>query len=477
MFEKIILQNIFHNEKYLWKYLTYFKPAYFTDNACREVFKAFFNYYNQYKKIPDKIEVFTNLFENKNAMDEHTAEECRNLYNELNKPDTVSNEWLANETEKWIKASSFKQAIIESARAVDEGKPLDGFAEVIKQSLAINFDESIGIDLKKDWQKMFDFYHVKNEKFDCNLSELNLICGGGVERKTINFLLAPTNTGKTSGMISLASSYLQRGKNVLYISYEMSEEKIMQRFHANLMGVAINDIPEMDLNGFRERFEPIVKPFQANLKVKEFPTSSTSTMQIRSLLDKLELKEQFIPDIVFLDYINLINPARYRSSANSYETIKSVAEEVRGLAVEKNICIWSATQTNRKGDGSSDLDITDVSESYGLPMTTDLMVAIIQTEELKGQGRQIWKNLKDRYSGLKYHKFLVEHQFQYCRVVDCNDKPNSNNEEFEDETEQPKTFNVAKPSLEAMEASNKVNFNSFVKTESISKNTISDDFF
>ena len=178
-----------------------------------------------------------------------------------------------------------------------------------------------------------------------------------------------------------------------------------------------------------------------------------------------------------LDYINLINPARYRSSANSYETIKSVAEEVRGLAVEKNICIWSATQTNRKGDGSSDLDITDVSESYGLPMTTDLMVAIIQTEELKGQGRQIWKNLKDRYSGLKYHKFLVEHQFQYCRVVDCNDKPNANNEEFEDETEQPTTFNVAKPSLEAMEASNKVNFNSFVKTESISKNTISDDFF
>lgn len=462
MFEHIVIQNLIENNDYLRRFIPFIKTSLFNGNAEKTLFKELNKYFTQYNKAPDLSELSISI-QNADYLDEHTFNECCSILKELDKDKghVYNFDWLKNETEKWIRNESFRQFIIKSASALDEGKPLDSMLEDVKSVLSINFDETIGNNFRKDIKKQFEYYHRKVEKFPCNITELNNVCGGGIERKTINVLMAPTNTGKTSALISLSASYLRRGYNVLYITYEMAEEKIRQRFDANFLNKEINSIPDMEESEYVGGLNKLLETFSKNLIIKEFPTSSSNTNQIRNLLDKLKVKESFIPDIVVIDYLNLVCSTRIKDNSNSYQSIKAVAEEVRAIAVEYEICIWTATQTNRKGDGASNLNITDVSESYGLPQTTDLMIAIIQTEELFQQGRQVWKNLKDRYAGLKFHKWLVNHDFKRCMVSDCSEKVEENK----------------KTDIESMKESNRQNEKKLgLNTENKAKN-ISDDFF
>lgn len=426
MFEKIVIENLLHDNSFIQKFIGFIDDKYFEDKVSNVLFKLINKYYIDYKKAPFITELATSL-QNEQSIDETTFKNCIETIKLLKTPETYNPEWLTNETKKWIRNSAFKSVIYDSAVKLDNGKPLDDLMENVKTVFNINFNETIGNNFKNDYKEQFDFYQLKEEKIECNITELNNVCGGGVERKSLNILMAPTNTGKTSAMISLASSYLRRGYNVLYITCEMAERKIRQRFDANFLNIPINDIPALKKEDYFSRMEILFKSLKTNLIIKEYPTSMANVNHLRGLLNSLANKENFVPDIVMVDYLNLLNSIRVKAG-KSYEIVKAIAEEVRGLACEYNMCFWSATQTNREGDGASDLDITDVSESYGLPMTADLLVAIIQTEELKKQGRQIWKNLKDRYSGLKFYKFPVNHDFSLCQVSDCRENGGFNNE-------------------------------------------------
>lgn len=422
MFEKIVIENLLHNNEYAQKFIGFIENNYFEDRVCNVLFRLINEHYGKYRKVPFLPELASSL-QNDRHLDQQTFNLCIESLKLLKVSDNYNIEWLSNETKKWIKNSAFKLVIYESASKLDEGKPMDDMMEKVKQVFNINFDETIGNNFKNDYKEQYEFYQEKEEKIECNLTDLNNICGGGVERKSLNILMAPTNTGKTSALISLASSYLRRGYNVLYVTCEMAEKKIRQRFDANFLSTPINDIPLMKKEEYYSQMESLFKSLTTNLIVKEYPTSMANANHIRNLLNALANKENFVPDIVMVDYLNLLNSIRIKTG-KSYEIVKAISEEIRGIAVENNMCFWSATQTNRDGDGASDLDITDVSESYGLPMTADLMIAIIQTEELKKQGKQVWKNLKDRYSGLKFHKFPVMHNFALCQVSDCKDIPN-----------------------------------------------------
>lgn len=423
MFEKIIIQCLLFNSEYARKFITFIKKNYFQDRFCSILFNNINKFYSEYNKAPSLTELYT-IIQNLNNIDEDSFKNCVEYIKQIKTEETYNPEWLDKETKKWIRNSAFRLVILDSATKLDEGKPIDDMVDNVKKVFNINFDETIGNNFKKDYEKQFEFYNRVEEKFESNLTQLNLVCGSGVERKTLNCLLAPTNTGKTSALISLSASYLKRGYNVLYITCEMSEEKIRQRFDANFLNVKINDVTKLTKDFYFSKMEELGKSLKSNLIVKEFPTSACNVNHIRNLLTNLNLKENFVPDIVIVDYLNLLNSTRIKN-ANSYETVKNIAEEIRGIAVENNLCFWTATQTNRSGDGASDIDITDTSESYGLPMTLDLMVALIQTEELKQQNRQVWKCLKTRYSELKFHKFVVSHDFSTCKVTDIVDNNNT----------------------------------------------------
>jgi replicative DNA helicase len=438
MFEKIILQNLLHNSNYTGLFLPFLKKEYFNSYESKIVFEEINKYFVTYQKMPNFNEIAISIH-NLNNINENTYQNCLEYITDLKDQDTYNCDWLNKETKKWIRNSAFKLVILDSAAKLDDQKPIDDMMERVKEVFSINFDETIGNNFLRDYEKQFAFYKTEKEKFESHLSHLNLVCGGGVERKTLNMLMAPTNTGKTSALVSLASGYLRRGYNVLYITCEMSEENIRQRIDANFLKIKINDVPKMTENMYFSAMREFGRSLKSNLYVKEYPTSVANANHVRNLLDNLATKENFVPDIVMLDYLNLLNSVRVKSG-NDYQIVKAISEEIRGVAVEYGLAIWSATQTNRSGDGASDLDLDQVSDSYGLPMTVDLLLAIIQTEELLKQKRQIWKNLKDRYAGMKFYKWFVEHDFDICQVSDSEIK--TSDEQLNNENIQHK-FNGA----------------------------------
>lgn len=416
MFEKIILQNIINNHNYGKEFIPFLKPSLFDSFESKTLFKHINNHFNDYISIPQWNELLISV-SNDNNINEDGYAKILEYTNDIKSPDKYNPDWLKNETKKWIRNSEFKNVITESAIKIDAGESYDDMMQKMKDVFSINFNESIGNSLWRDFEKQHDYYTQTKEKFECHLSNLNAACDGGVERKTLNVLMAPTNTGKTSAMISLACGYLRRGYNVLYVTCEMSEQNIRQRIDANFLNVAINDVPKLSKEFYCSKLTELKSNFKSNLYVKEYPTSSANVNHLRALLDALATKENFVPDIVIIDYINIMSSVRVKVG-KSYEIVKAIAEELRGLMGEYNMCGWSATQTNRDGDGASDLDLTDTSESYGLPMTVDMQIAIIQTPALREQFKQIWKILKTRYSEMKDYKFIVDHNFKTCTVSD-----------------------------------------------------------
>ena len=331
-------------------------------------------------------------------------------------------------TEKWCRDRAIYLALMESislADGQDDAKGRDAIPTILSDALAVSFDNHIGHDYLEDYEERYELYHKKEDKIQFDLEFFNKITKGGIPNKTLNIALAGTGVGKSLFMCHVASSVLLQNKNVLYITLEMAEEKIAERIDANLLNVPIQDITDLPRPMFENKVVSLSKKTQGNLIIKEYPTASAHSGHFKALLNELSLKKSFKPDIIFIDYLNICASSRYRagSNVNSYSYIKAIAEELRGLAVEANVPIVSATQTTRSGYGSSDVDLTDTSESFGLPATADLMFALISTEELETLNQIMVKQLKNRYNDPTiYKRFVIGIDRAKMRLYDCEQK-------------------------------------------------------
>jgi replicative DNA helicase len=412
-----------HDEDYLRKVVPFIEPSYFEDRKDRVIFDEIAKFIVKYDK-PISQEILKIEIGNR---DDVTDEEHKQLLDQISVLDRepVNSDWILDTTEKWCKERAIYLALMESIKIADgqdSKKGRDAIPSILSDALAVSFDNHIGHDYLEDYEQRYEVYHRKEEKISFDLEYFNKITKGGLPNKTLNIALAGTGVGKSLFMCHLASSVLLQGKNVLYITLEMAEERIAERIDANLLNVNIQEIADLPKVMFENKVSNLSKKTQGQLIIKEYPTASAHAGHFRALLNELALKKSFRPDIIFVDYLNICTSSRYKGAANinSYTLIKSIAEELRGLAVEAEVPIVSATQTTRSGYGSSDVDITDTSESFGLPATADLMFALISTEELEQLGQIMVKQLKNRYNDPTINKrFIVGIDRAKMRLYDC----------------------------------------------------------
>ena len=407
--ETTIISNLIYNEEYCRKVLPFIKTQYFNDKKERVVFETVCEFVVKYGKMITKEILHIELDNRKDISDSELADSNQIV---ANISDNSSDyQWLLDTTEKWCRDRAIYLALMESIQIADdesEKQNRDAIPHILSEALSVSFDHNIGHDYIKDFESRFEFYHREEEKIPFDLEFFNKITKGGLPNKTLNVALAGTGVGKSLFMCHLASSVLLQNKNVLYITLEMSEEKIAERIDANLLNVNIQSLMNLSHGDFETKITKLSKKTQGKLIIKEYPTASAHSGHFKSLLNELSLKKSFKPDIIFVDYLNICASSRYKGSAvNSYTYVKSIAEELRGLAVENNVPIVSATQTTRSGYGNSDVDLTDTSESFGLPATADLMFAIISSEELENLGQIMIKQLKNRYNDPTIFKRFV----------------------------------------------------------------------
>jgi len=408
--ETTVLRNLLFNNEYCRKVLPFIKNEYFENVHERVVFEEICKFIVAYEDLATK-EVLLIEAEKRTDITEDTYKNiCDYVKNLDNTP--VDNKWIIDTTEKWCRDRAIYLALMESIKIADgqdEKKSRDAIPSILQEALSVGFDNNIGHDYINDSSKRYDYYQQKEDRISFDIEYLNKITKGGIPNKTLNVALAGTGVGKSLFMCHFASSVLLQGKNVLYITLEMAEEKIAERIDANLLNVNIQDIQTLPKIMFENKVNNISKKTQGTLIIKEYPTASAHSGHFKSLLNELSLKKSFKPDIIFVDYLNICSSSRYKSnfSVNSYSYIKAIAEELRGLAVEFNVPIVSATQTTRSGYGSSDPELTDTSESFGLPATADLMFALISTEELEQLGQIMVKQLKNRYNDPTMNKRFV----------------------------------------------------------------------
>ena len=398
--EETILRNLICNEQYYRKVVPFIKADYFQEYNEKILFEEIADFSVKYDKAPTK-EVLTINLQSRGDLTEETFKDTLSGLNSLS-DDWVDYDWLCDSTEKWCQDRAIYNALMQSIKIADGGdKKLDkgSIPSILQDALAVSFDEHIGHDYIEQADDRYEFYHRKEEKIPFDLEKFNYITKGGLPNKTLNIALAGTGVGKSLFMCHMAGSALSQGYNVLYITCEMAEEKIAERIDANLLNVSVKDIIDIPEVLFRSKVQEISKKTQGKLIIKEYPTASAHAGHFRALLNDLQLKKDFKPDLIFVDYLNICASVRYKGAiVNSYTYVKAIAEELRGLAVETNLPIISATQTTRAGFGNSDPDLTDTSESFGLPATADFMFALISTEELEEQGRIMVKQLKNRYN-------------------------------------------------------------------------------
>ena len=407
--ENKILSNLIFVEDYMRKVLPFIKDVYFDNASEKTIFQEILEFINQYDGLPSKS-VLTIEVENRKDLSEDMFKECVTIINSFN-DEKVDQTWLVDSTEKWCKERAVYLALMESVKIADgkdEKQNRDAIPSILSEALSVSFDDHIGHDYFADAQSRYEFYHLKEDKIKFDLDMFNKITKGGLPRKTLNIALAGTGVGKSLFMCHQAASCLMEGKNVLYITLEMAEERIAERIDANLFNVDIKSIIELPKPMYDTKVEKITKKTHGQLIIKEYPTAAAHAGHFRALLNELHLKKSFTPDIIFIDYLNICSSSRYKGTiVNSYTFVKAIAEELRGLAVESNLPIVSATQTTRSGFASSDVDLTDTSESFGLPATADLMFALISTEELEGLNQIMVKQLKNRYNDPTIFKRFV----------------------------------------------------------------------
>jgi replicative DNA helicase len=408
--ELTILRNLVYNEDYSRKVIPFIQPEYFEQRSEKVVFEEIVQFIVKYNSAITK-EALGIEIENRTDLTESEVKDIREVCETLN-DSVVEKQWLLDTTEKWCRDRAIYLALMESIHIADgnnEKKNRDAIPSILSDALAVSFDNNIGHDYLNNYQKRYEFYHRKEDKIEFDLEYFNKITKGGIPNKTLNIALAGTGVGKSLFMCHVASSALLQGRNVLYITLEMAEERIAERIDANLLNVPIQQLVDLPRSAFENKVTSLSKKTQGTLIIKEYPTASAHSGHFKALLNELALKKSFRPDIIFIDYLNICASSRHKAngSANSYSYIKSIAEELRGLAVEFNVPIVSATQTTRSGYGNSDVELTDTSESFGLPATADLMFALISTEELEGLGQIMVKQLKNRYNDPTVFKRFV----------------------------------------------------------------------
>ena len=439
--EFLVLKNLLHNEEYVRKVIPFVKADYFEDRNQKIVFEEIVKFVDDYNK-PATKEVLCIETEKRQDITDDSFKEITNLISNLDEQPSEF-EWLVNTTEKWCRDRAIYLALMESihiADGNDEKKNRDSIPTILSDALGVSFDTNVGHDYLIDYEARYESYHRKEDKIEFDLEFFNKITKGGLPNKTLNIALAGTGVGKSLFMCHVASSALLQNKNVLYITLEMAEEKIAERIDANLLNVPIQDITDLPKVMFDSKVTNLAKKTQGTLIIKEYPTAAAHSGHFKGLLNELALKKSFKPDIIFIDYLNICASSRYRagSNVNSYSYIKAIAEELRGLAVETNLPIVSATQTTRSGFGSSDVDLTDTSESFGLPATADLMFALISTEELEGLNQIMVKQLKNRYNDPTiFKRFVVGIDRAKMRLYDCEQ---SAQEDIVDSGQEENTF-------------------------------------
>ena len=399
--EFLILRNLLHNEEYVRKVIPFVKADYFEDHNQKVVFEEILSFVEEYNK-PATKEILCIETEKRQDINDSSFKDITELIGSL-EDEPSEFEWLVSTTEKWCRDRAIYLALMESiqlADGKDDTKGRDAIPSILSDALSVSFDTHIGHDYLQDYEERYESYHRKEDKIEFDLEYFNKITKGGLPNKTLNIALAGTGVGKSLFMCHVASAALLQNKNVLYITLEMAEEKIAERIDANLLNIAIQNITDLPKQMFESKVTKLAQKTKGTLIVKEYPTASAHSGHFKALLQELALKKSFRPDIIFIDYLNICASSRYRgnSNVNSYSYIKAIAEELRGLAVEANLPIVSATQTTRSGYGSSDVDLTDTSESFGLPATADFMFALISTEESEQLGQILIKQLKNRYN-------------------------------------------------------------------------------
>ncbi len=421
--ERTTLSNLVWNEPYARKVLPFIKPEYFSDPSERVVFEEISKFIEKYGNQPTKESLSIEL-DNRKDLSSEQFKKVVDIVEALSDAQ-VDMQWLVDTTEKFCKDKAVYNAILSGIQII-EGKDKEHTAEaiptILSDALSVAFDQNVGHDYVENGEERFEFYHKIEEKIEFDLEYFNKITKGGLPQKTLNIALAGTGVGKSLFMCHMAASTLMQGKNVLYITLEMAEERIAERIDANLMNITMDDLHELPKKMFTDRLSKIQTKTNGKLIIKEYPTASAHTGHFRSLLKELALKKSFKPDIIFIDYLNICASSRFKGNANvgSYFYIKAIAEELRGLAVENNVPIMSATQTTRGGYANSDIGLEDTSESFGLPATADLMFALISTEDLEGLNQLMVKQLKNRYNDPGTNKrFVVGIDRARMKLYDC----------------------------------------------------------
>ena len=407
--ETLILKNLLLTEEYPRRVLPFVKQEYFEDRTDQILFDITHKYFVKYSAVPT-VEALTIEVGKIPSLSDDQFKQITQTLESFDKEKTEL-DWLLDTTEKWCQERAIYLALMESIKIADgsdEKKTPDSIPSILSDALGVSFDNHIGHDYIDDYEERYESYHRVETKVPFDLDFFNKITKGGLPNKTLNIALAGTGVGKSLFMCHVASSVLLQGRNVLYITMEMAEEKIAERIDANLLNVDIQTLAQLPKMMFENKITDLSKKTQGKLIVKEYPTASAHAGHFRALLNDLALKKAFRPEVIFIDYLNICTSQRFRNaSVNSYTMVKSIAEELRGLAVEFNVPLVSATQTTRSGYGSSDVDLTDTSESFGLPATADLMFALISTEELEEQNQIMVKQLKNRYYDPTLNKRFV----------------------------------------------------------------------
>ena len=444
--ERTTLSNLISNEPYARKVLPFLKPEYYSDIHDRVIFEEINKFIEKYGNLPTK-QTLSIEFDNRKDLNQEQFGKVLEIIETLNEHD-VDMQWLIDTTEKFCKDKAVYNAIISGIQIID-GKDKQHTAEaipsILTEALAVAFDQNVGHDYVENGEERFEFYHKKEERIEFDLDYFNKITKGGLPQKTLNIALAGTGVGKSLFMCQMAASVLMQGKNVLYITMEMAEERIAERIDANLMNITMDELHELPKKMFTDRLAKIQKKTNGKLIIKEYPTASAHTGHFRSLIKELALKKSFKPDIIFIDYLNICASSRFKGNANvgSYFYIKAIAEELRGLAVENIVPIVSATQTTRSGFSSSDIGLEDTSESFGLPATADLMFALISTEELEDLNQIMVKQLKNRYNDPSMNKrFILGIDRARMKLYDCEQEAQKDIVDSGQENSDNKTFGL-----------------------------------
>ena len=411
--EVTILSNLLYNEKYARKVIPFLKVDYFTVRSYKIIFLELHEYISQYDALPS-LNALSIECQERTDLTEEQFKEVVEVLNVLS-DDPQDHDWLVDSTEEWCQERAIYLSLMESVKIADgqdTKRDKGAIPQILSEALGVCFDQNVGHDYVENATDRFEYYHRKEDKIPFDLEFFNKITKGGLVNKSLNVALAGTGVGKSLFMCHVAASVLLQGKNVLYITCEMAEEKIAERIDANLLNVPIQKLADLPHPIFEKKIKTLAKKTQGKLIIKEYPTASAHVGHFKSLINDLALKRSIKPDIIFVDYLNICASQRYKGSiVNSYTYVKAIAEELRGLAVECNVPIVSATQTTRSGFGSTDIDLTDTSESFGLPATADLMFALISTEELEGMNQIMVKQLKNRYNDPTMNK-------RFCLGID-----------------------------------------------------------